>query len=393
MAIDHSNNRGQAALEYLVNYGWAILIIVIVLAVLTFEFGGFSTGTFASQTCVAQVGITCQGPVMNTSGYVAANFTSFQTPYSVTAVACTTNKPASANLINFTSIAPTLVYTNPTRIAFKCPIQVPIGANITLGSSFSGYIWFKYNTQAANNIISEVATVSVRASTTSGLGSSGYAAPVALDSYTSSSTGTLSITTTQANEVIVVATTGGGTGSCCGAVTVDGNAMSEVTWSQQNQYGGYYNAVAVYTYTAPTPGAHSISVTETYFQSGAYNNYAASFTNVQTSGDSALASDTGSNPPAGYGYSTVSGNSIVFMAVNYETCNPTTPSISWTTYVGQPTPHTLSKLSVNNPCWYGFDTGDMYLVSPSANTLTAVMQSSYNCYCAATYVGVDLPES
>ncbi len=45
--------KGQSALEYLVTYGWAILAIVVVAAVLWY-FGVFNPGNFASQASSAR---------------------------------------------------------------------------------------------------------------------------------------------------------------------------------------------------------------------------------------------------------------------------------------------------------------------------------------------------
>ena len=45
--------RGQSALEYLVTYGWAILAIVVVAAVLWY-FGVFNPGQFASSSASAR---------------------------------------------------------------------------------------------------------------------------------------------------------------------------------------------------------------------------------------------------------------------------------------------------------------------------------------------------
>lgn len=54
-----STRKGQAAMEYLMTYGWAILVIVIVLAVLLF-LNPFK----APETCLfAQPGFTCSDPM------------------------------------------------------------------------------------------------------------------------------------------------------------------------------------------------------------------------------------------------------------------------------------------------------------------------------------------
>ena len=45
----------QSAMEYLMTYGWAILIIAVVLAAL-FELGVFNGSNLAPQACIAQAG-------------------------------------------------------------------------------------------------------------------------------------------------------------------------------------------------------------------------------------------------------------------------------------------------------------------------------------------------
>ena len=45
------NKKGQSAMEYLMTYGWAILIVIIVAAVL-FSLGLFNPGTYTTTTAV-----------------------------------------------------------------------------------------------------------------------------------------------------------------------------------------------------------------------------------------------------------------------------------------------------------------------------------------------------
>ena len=47
--------KGQAALEYLMTYGWAILVIVIVLGILLLLFTNMSK----VQRCMTPVGFSC----------------------------------------------------------------------------------------------------------------------------------------------------------------------------------------------------------------------------------------------------------------------------------------------------------------------------------------------
>ena len=51
------NKKGQAAMEYLMTYGWALLVIVIVLALLLIILGGYLRGT---PSCVfGEAGFSC----------------------------------------------------------------------------------------------------------------------------------------------------------------------------------------------------------------------------------------------------------------------------------------------------------------------------------------------
>ncbi|MFH1470763.1 MAG: hypothetical protein ABIF01_03375, partial [Candidatus Micrarchaeota archaeon] len=53
-----SFKRGQAAMEYLMTYGWAILVIVIVLAALLY-LGVFNLAGKTPDLCQFQVGLQC----------------------------------------------------------------------------------------------------------------------------------------------------------------------------------------------------------------------------------------------------------------------------------------------------------------------------------------------
>ncbi|MDE1850221.1 MAG: hypothetical protein KGH54_00295 [Candidatus Micrarchaeota archaeon] len=57
----------QSAMEYLMTYGWAILIIAVVLGAL-FSLGIFNSGSLLGTSCVAAPGFLCQNPVLGTNG-------------------------------------------------------------------------------------------------------------------------------------------------------------------------------------------------------------------------------------------------------------------------------------------------------------------------------------
>jgi len=59
--------RGQAAMEFLMTYGWAILAAVIVIAVLA-SFGVFSPSTYVPNKCVLNAPLGCNAGTADTAG-------------------------------------------------------------------------------------------------------------------------------------------------------------------------------------------------------------------------------------------------------------------------------------------------------------------------------------
>ena len=64
----------QSAMEYLMTYGWAILLIAVIL-VTFFELGIFNISG-SSSGCVAQSSFLCSNPQLNTTGNVLVTFAS-----------------------------------------------------------------------------------------------------------------------------------------------------------------------------------------------------------------------------------------------------------------------------------------------------------------------------
>jgi len=69
--------RGQAAMEFLMTYGWAILAAVIVIGVLA-AFGVFSVGDSLPTLCVVNFPLNCdQNQIAATSGAAGVGFIQF----------------------------------------------------------------------------------------------------------------------------------------------------------------------------------------------------------------------------------------------------------------------------------------------------------------------------
>ncbi len=63
------NFKAQSAMEYLMTYGWAILIIAIVLAAL-YVLGVFNGSAFVGTTCTATSGALCTSPIASPGNFI-----------------------------------------------------------------------------------------------------------------------------------------------------------------------------------------------------------------------------------------------------------------------------------------------------------------------------------
>jgi hypothetical protein len=60
-------NKGQAALEFMMTYGWAIMVVLGAIGALAY-FGILNPGKFTPETCFATSGFSCSGrPVVGTN--------------------------------------------------------------------------------------------------------------------------------------------------------------------------------------------------------------------------------------------------------------------------------------------------------------------------------------
>ncbi len=151
----------QAATEYLTTYGWALLIITIVAAVLI-AYRVLSPSTYVSNTCALPGGFGCAGSVLAVNGAFQFNMTqNTGDPVNITAVACDTNQ--------------SLVHA----MSFVTPIYVPSGGNYTfavqcysngaafngvIGSLYSGYILINYTDLVTNVQSTTVGTIAAKVS-------------------------------------------------------------------------------------------------------------------------------------------------------------------------------------------------------------------------------------
>ncbi len=161
----HFSLKGQSAMEYLMTYGWAILIVAVILAAL-YQLGFFSGTNFITTSCIAESGFTCQKPVMNITGYVQINLGQISNgTMTISGVGCSnsTSQPYAYYTPPSTSFQPEQLM----QVSFQCP---GIGNKGSLGSAFRGYVWIQYSVGSQTGLVSQVAVLNAVATTSASLG-------------------------------------------------------------------------------------------------------------------------------------------------------------------------------------------------------------------------------
>lgn len=69
----NTSSRGQAAIEFLITYGWAILGVLIVIGALAY-FGVFNTTRYVDDVCYYGEQIRCEDYALSTDGLVQIQF-------------------------------------------------------------------------------------------------------------------------------------------------------------------------------------------------------------------------------------------------------------------------------------------------------------------------------
>ncbi len=209
--------KAQSAMEYLMTYGWAILVIAIIVGLL-FALGLFNLSSNTPTECTPQLGFTCYNPSYTPNGIsVSLSQTGAQNYYNAWAfIASASEDVGSSGLpVNFSESSTsnmvkvgTLTPSQVVSVNFLNPPYTAAGdiptANIPVGTSFTGYIWLAYCTSPIcpnPTNFAKVGTINVRqggaalsgvATTTTGISSTTTAASTS----STSSTSTISTSTT-----------------------------------------------------------------------------------------------------------------------------------------------------------------------------------------------------
>jgi hypothetical protein len=169
----------QSAMEYLMTYGWAILIIAVVLGAL-FSLGVF--GNLLGNHCVTTPGWSCISATLSTTGILtmdigqatgtAVNFEDAACSSVANSAGYPAYGPLEPNDIgNATSPTTGVVFTpssvsNGQTFTLTVPCYTsdsmspaPGSASAyTLGQAFTGYVWVKYTINGGSPVIAQITT-------------------------------------------------------------------------------------------------------------------------------------------------------------------------------------------------------------------------------------------
>ncbi len=173
--------RAQSAMEYLMTYGWAILIIAIVLGAL-FSLGVFSTSAFVSTSCIPASGYYCSVQYLHLGTFNVIVGQSTGTTWSSANIFFVTGGGVPTTSTSFNTLSQTAcVYFGGTgnaissgqqiTISLTQPVIISAGTpscgttySSTIGTSYSGTMWAQYTTSSVSGFqYAQIATATLKA--------------------------------------------------------------------------------------------------------------------------------------------------------------------------------------------------------------------------------------
>ena len=156
--------KAQSAMEYLMTYGWAILIIAVVLGAL-FELGVFGSASSLPQGCIAESGYYCQDASLSTSGVLTLTIGQATTgSFSNVNVYFV---PSGGSLSNAASASLSRLQSGElVSLSMQLPTVSPYPSSYALGTPLTGYVYINYTEYGTTQSV-EIATLSVKADVSS----------------------------------------------------------------------------------------------------------------------------------------------------------------------------------------------------------------------------------
>lgn len=135
----------QSAMEYLMTYSWALLVIAIIVATMM-ALGLFNPGVFTNTQCTFPAGFSCINIFLATNGLLSLNLLQITTaPLNISAMGCNSNSTLShmQSILNPPTNQIKLNVGSNYTFHFSCYSGVNIITPST-GTSFSGYVFVNY---------------------------------------------------------------------------------------------------------------------------------------------------------------------------------------------------------------------------------------------------------
>ena len=164
----------QSAMEYLMTYGWAILIIAVVLGAL-FSLGVF--GNLLGNHCVTTPGWSCVSATLATNGILTmdigqATGTAITPKYAACASTAGSNGyPAfgdtgvngiNQGTVSFSTGTGAIQNGQTFTLTVPCYTGAPGTAatsNFTLGQAFTGFVWLNYTVAGSStSVVAQITT-------------------------------------------------------------------------------------------------------------------------------------------------------------------------------------------------------------------------------------------
>ncbi len=153
-----TSRKAQSAMEYLMTYGWAILIIAVVLGAL-YVLGVFSGTSFLGTSCVAGSGYECTNLLLHSS---ALSFTFGQSTGNDWTALTLYAVPSGSSTTTLTGYSNTVI-TNGLNSGQSTTASITLSPTVATGSSWSGYIYAVYTQGTTSGLQVQVATVTAKA--------------------------------------------------------------------------------------------------------------------------------------------------------------------------------------------------------------------------------------
>ena len=159
--------KAQSAMEYLMTYGWAILIVAVVLGVL-YNLGVFTGAAFLGTSCIAASGFYCTNPILSTGGVLTvtigqATGTTLNNAYLYFVPSGTSFSTSDPS----TSIG-TLNSGQQVTVSIPLGVGSPYPTAYTLGTSLSGYLYLQFTNIYGTTEVNKIATVLTKVTASSG---------------------------------------------------------------------------------------------------------------------------------------------------------------------------------------------------------------------------------